>query len=252
MIPARIFQTWKDKATIPANFRAWSETFRNLNPGFQYELWDDGDNRRFIATEFPWFAEIYAGYPAEIYRVDAVRYFYLYLFGGIYADLDTACLKPLDDLTRKSGVLLGRMGIDEKFNHSIPNAIMAASPRCEFWLFVISLLMHFSVYRARPELITGPVVLKSAVDLYLANDPLFVESKVKEVARLLGDQQRPAPGKSRIELLESRRWYPLNWNDPVHDVLRQRVLSVSVPEEVDTKQLFRNSEMVTYWAHSWE
>ena len=190
-IPCRIFQTWKTKHHLPPLFSQWSRTFRDMNPEFVYDLWDDQDNLHFIQEEFPWFLASYQGYPAEIYRADAVRYFYLYKFGGIYADLDTECLRPLGGLLTLADVLLGRMGSDATFAHSIPNAIMASKPRQEFWLLVIYLLMRRATHIGRPEVLTGPVLLKTAVDLYLTRHSRFIEQWVfrftmseKEEARL--------------------------------------------------------------------
>ena len=138
IIPKRIFQTWKSKTALPENFAYWRSTFIDKNPGYHFDLWDDADNRAFIAGHFKWFLPVYDNYPAEIYRADIIRYFYLYVFGGLYADLDTQCVKALDNVLDRSGVVLGRMGTDPTFVHSIPNAVMASSPREEFWLYVIA------------------------------------------------------------------------------------------------------------------
>src|SRR5436853_425827 len=88
MIPARIFQTWKSKTDLPPTFARWSRTFKEHNPSFEHQIWDDADNRAFIRDCFPWFLPLYDKYPAEIFRADVVRYFYLYWHGGIYADMD--------------------------------------------------------------------------------------------------------------------------------------------------------------------
>lgn len=37
---------------------------------------------------YPWFLETFDGYPYPIQRADAIRYFVLHHFGGIYIDLD--------------------------------------------------------------------------------------------------------------------------------------------------------------------
>ena len=250
-IPARIFQTWKSK-TLPAPYAAWSKTFQSKNPGFTLELWDDHDNRNFIASEFPWFLKTYNAYPAEIYRVDAVRYFYLYSYGGIYADLDTECLRPLDPLLHRADVLLGRMGPSESFAHSIPNAIMASKPRQEFWLFAISLLLEFSQYHDRPELLTGPVLLKSAHDLYTAKDPVWANAATNRIRGFLRPDQQPVPGPSKIELLSSRQWFPIDWSDPIHQLLRTSVLKGQRLDDAAKAALFPESSMVTWWSHSWE
>ena len=57
-----------------------------------------------METKFPEFLDLYDGYNSEIQRADAVRYFLLYEYGGVYADLDFESLQPLDlFLGRKIG-----------------------------------------------------------------------------------------------------------------------------------------------------
>jgi mannosyltransferase OCH1-like enzyme len=250
-IPARIFQTWKNKHILPPMFLRCSQSFRQLNPGFLYECWDDADNQHFIYQNFPWFAGIFNAYPAEIYRVDAVRYFYLYLFGGIYVDMDTECLKPLDSLTQYSGVVLGRMGRDADFPHAIPNAIMASSPRAEFWLLVIFLLYSCARSSARPEYLTGSVLLKTAVERYLARNQPEVRAGINFIAKRLSVWQAPIPGESSVTLLPENEWYPIDWSNPEHQLVRQNILSGNVKLQ-NGSDLFSNSTMVTYWTHTWE
>lgn len=97
--PKIIFQTWKTHS-LPKQFAYWSETWKKYNP-YNYVLWDDKENREFVATNFNWFLPTYDGYDAGIKRADAIRYMFLYKYGGIYADLDFECLKPFDDLLEK-------------------------------------------------------------------------------------------------------------------------------------------------------
>jgi len=251
-IPARLFQTWKSKLDIPEQLFSWSASFRLKNPQFCHELWDDVDNRRFICREFPWFLETYDGYPAEIYRADAVRYFYLYVFGGIYADMDTECLKPLDQVLTMADVVLCRMGPDPSFSHSIPNAIMASKPRQEFWLLMMALLCHFAHSGGRPERQTGSILLKTAVDLYLVNDPQLASSMIETIKNRLRDDQQPCLRRSAISLLNSRAWYPIDWSDPIHLLLRRQISKGRTLDEKSKAVLFGDAWMVTYWAHTWE
>jgi mannosyltransferase OCH1-like enzyme len=39
-------------------------------------------------ARYPWFLETFDGYVYPIQRADAIRYFVLHHFGGIYIDLD--------------------------------------------------------------------------------------------------------------------------------------------------------------------
>lgn len=61
-------------------------------------LWTDAGSRDFIAKNYPWFLDTFDNYVYPIQRADAIRYFVLYHYGGIYIDLDIGCLKPLDPL----------------------------------------------------------------------------------------------------------------------------------------------------------
>ncbi|TIM49069.1 MAG: cell surface protein [Mesorhizobium sp.] len=248
-IPATIFQTWKSKVSFPDNFKMWRATFSQLNPSFETVLWDDDDNREFIKSEFPWFYEFYMRYPGEIYRADVVRYFFLYRYGGIYADLDVECLRSLDGLRREGDVMLGQMGTDP--DHSIPNAIMASKPKEEFWLLVIWIILQIKDLQRSPEYVTGPAILKSAVDLYHAKDKIILENAISTIGEMLPLNLKPQPRRSNVSILPSKSLYPLDWTDPVHQIIRMRVLSGNYLSTHEKNELFPDAWMTTYWSHSW-
>jgi mannosyltransferase OCH1-like enzyme len=251
-VGARIFQTSKSKTELPQSFAYWRSTLLDKNPAFAFTWWDDDDNRRFIAAQFPWFLEFYDRLPAGIYRADCIRYFYLYTHGGFYIDMDTEGLKPLDKFVGVKGILFGRMGTDAKFAHAIGNAIMASRPREEFWLFLIGLIRFLYGLGLRgPEALTGPIALRSAVDIYLSEEPLLATGIIKSLAKLLPAQLQPRPARSKIELLPQREWYPLDWSDQVHTPLRKAVLGGKLLTEQEKAELFPESTLVTYFSHSW-
>ena len=50
-----------------------------------------------ITHRYPWFLETWDNYPFNIERADAIRYFVLAHYGGVYIDLDDVCgLLPSD------------------------------------------------------------------------------------------------------------------------------------------------------------
>ncbi len=259
--PRLIFQTWKSKVDMPTNYARWSQSFRRLNPGFAYCLWDDFDNRRFIATHYPWFLPVYDTYPREIYRADAVRYFFLYQFGGLYADMDTECLKPLAPLFQSGDVWLGRMGKDPAFPHSIPNAIMASRPLQEFWLVAMHLLVEKAKTLADPaamvgkgpEALTGPILLKNAYDIYTTSAPSALRSLIQGIAARLPDHLQPRTRPSQVKLLAPEVWYPIDWSNMIHLRLSSEVVDFHMELGERTKHwLFPRSYLVTYWSHSWK
>lgn len=259
-IPPLIFQTWKSRSDIPVNYRYWRESFIRHNPEAQVMLWDDYDNRAFIAAEFPWFLPVYERFPREIFRADAVRYFFLFAYGGLYADMDSECLQPLHLGRRSEEVILGRMGYDTEFEHSVPNALMASRPGQAFWLLVIRNLCDMAALHrtdaamstSGPEEMTGPILLKRSFDEYQRLSRNALIERIAPISRQLDSHQKQAIAIGRITLLDRRSWYPLDWTNPFHKQLRSHLDRETRLLPADTvRWIFPRAELVTYWSHSW-
>ena len=77
--------------------RGWPEK----HPNWKYRLWGAADGRALIAEHYPHFVSTYDSYPDDVQRVDALRYFILHRFGGVYIDADIEPLGlPLDTLLK--------------------------------------------------------------------------------------------------------------------------------------------------------
>ena len=97
-----IFLTWKHKH-VPAALKACVNSCKiNLN-GAKIFFYDDQEALDFVETYYPEFLSVYLGYPSGILRADIWRVLVLYKFGGVYADIDVECLRPLDQLLEKVG-----------------------------------------------------------------------------------------------------------------------------------------------------
>lgn len=59
------------------------------------QLWTEKTSRDFIEANYAWFLRTYDGYRYPVQRVDAVRYFLLLHYGGIYLDLDNVRLQAV-------------------------------------------------------------------------------------------------------------------------------------------------------------
>lgn len=167
MIPLILHQTWISEA-IPARWQCFRDSFHRHNPGWDSMFWTDEQGRAFMAREYGWFLPIYDGYPEPIMRADALRYFLLAHYGGVYADLDCECLRPLDELLRgrqliagcepeehlaKVGALRG-LGL----NYMVCNAMLASIPGHPFWQHVFRYLKQYATYMGPLET-AGPVML---------------------------------------------------------------------------------------------
>lgn len=96
-IPRIIHQTWKSEALPPA-FRLFRDTWRRRHPDWEYRFYDDAACRRSVAAGFPELLPLYDGCPHPVQRADIFRYLIVASEGGLYADMDMACLKNVEPL----------------------------------------------------------------------------------------------------------------------------------------------------------
>lgn len=82
-----IHQTYKT-TDLPEDWKDTPRHWQEAHPDWEYKFWTDKSARDFIEKEYPWFLESFDSYIHPIQRADAIRYFALYHFGGIYADMD--------------------------------------------------------------------------------------------------------------------------------------------------------------------
>ncbi|RMD40658.1 hypothetical protein DV735_g4487, partial [Chaetothyriales sp. CBS 134920] len=132
-IPKIIHQTYINES-IPAHWLPAQQACIKLHPDYEYKLWTDDMSLEFIATEYPWFLATFKGYKYPIQRADAIRYFVLAHYGGIYIDLDDGCRRSLDPL------LSYNAWVRRTLPTGISNDIMGAVPRHPFFLRVIESL----------------------------------------------------------------------------------------------------------------
>jgi len=101
-IPRNIFQTWETK-DISDGFKSLIQTWREKNPNYAYFLYDDNERITFIKKHFG--EKVYNAYSKIIpgaFRADLWRYCILYIYGGIYVDIDTICYGELDSFLNEN------------------------------------------------------------------------------------------------------------------------------------------------------
>lgn len=168
-IPRIIHQTWKDK-NIPPEYRQFQQSWQTHLPEWTYHLWTDEENRAFLATHYDWFLPIYDKYEQPIMRVDAVRYFWMYHYGGLYVDLDFQCLKSIEPLLERKNIVIGLEPHDHlekeflqkyEFTQILCNAFMASVPKHPFWIEMIQQLIKNHL-QTDTLAATGPFCLTEA------------------------------------------------------------------------------------------
>lgn len=136
LIPKIIHQTYKTEE-IPEQWRAGQQRCRDLHPDYEYILWTDAMATAFIKEEYPWFLETFENYKYPIQRADAIRYFLLVHYGGVYIDLDDACERRLDPLLTVPAF------VRQTNPTGVSNDVMGSVPRHPFFLKVLESLIHY-------------------------------------------------------------------------------------------------------------
>jgi mannosyltransferase OCH1-like enzyme len=233
MIPKIIHQSWKTRQ-IPERWAGFQESWRHNHPDYEYRLWTDDDNRKFVAQFFPAFLPVYEGYRHPVSRADLARYLVVCHYGGVYADLDCESVKPLDDLLANHELVFGF----EPQSHSqkpavrvrgleriVCNALFASVPNHPFWAHFLPTLMHSkddgNVLEA-----AGPFVLTRAWECYPSPDEMTI---LPAGAFYPLDHFLQPNDVSQVSVADGpyaiHHWAGTWWRNAVLQNARQRILS---------------------------
>ncbi|KAG6821615.1 hypothetical protein H0H93_000124 [Arthromyces matolae] len=168
LVPRILHQTWKTDV-LPPRWQGISDACRKMHPDYEYILWTDASSREFIARYYPWFLETFDGYTYPIQRADAIRYFVLHHYGGVYLDLDIGCLRPVDPLLVYPVILPKTIPV------GVSNDLMFAQKGHPFLEQTIHNLVTFdhSWILNYPTVMfsTGPMFLSAQYGLYTSSHP---------------------------------------------------------------------------------
>ena len=130
-IPKIIWQTYKDPyKDLPEYAVAASQTWSQLNPGWQHRYMDDEKVFTFVKNEYgdEWYDIFKNKCIVGVMRADLWRYMVIYRYGGIYTDLDTVCLKPIDSWLQTEQFVDKKMIINAEYENQIAQWTFAATP----------------------------------------------------------------------------------------------------------------------------
>lgn len=142
-IPKIIHQVWEGRTepSMPARLQILARTWKEKNPDWEYHLWNGEEMDKLVETHFPEYLSLYKSFPYSVQRWDTIRYMILYLYGGVYADLDSECFRPIDGLLEDKTMCFGEEppsnNVYQGIDVLIGNAFMASKPKHEGWLKVL-------------------------------------------------------------------------------------------------------------------
>jgi mannosyltransferase OCH1-like enzyme len=194
-IPPIIHQSWKtdmvpefvyggNSGADIKNISQFIGTWTKKNPTWTYMFWRDEDNMRMFETtpELEPFVEAFKMDIPGVARADFSRYAYMYLFGGVYADIDFECFLPFDVLSETFDLILSSEPVDHTVAlYDMPevacNAFMASKPGHDFWLLVMQKITEAiksdkgALCRRDANFCTGPQRLQKVYEEYAIYNP---------------------------------------------------------------------------------
>ncbi|KAJ5198784.1 uncharacterized protein N7498_007901 [Penicillium cinerascens] len=131
-----VFHDWKNQS-MPADWKKNRQNCIDLNPDWEHKLWSEEESRVFIEEHYHWFLRAYDGYEHRVQRIDALRYFLLRNYGGIYLDLDNGCLESLEPL------LYYPIFTTDGGRGALSNNILGSYPHHPFWKLLTESLIPY-------------------------------------------------------------------------------------------------------------
>lgn len=187
-IPKNIWHTYKSFEQLPTRSLPCINSWVSLNPGWGQQFYSDADILEFFQNFFaPEITDLLHSLPLGVMKADLWRYAMLWEFGGIYTDIDTVCVEPLDtwlDATNGKGL---QVACESGHPYFCQWTIVAA-PRHPALKHAIDLIGERvaatgGVDESMPHYVhhyTGPDLWTAAIQRYLGSDeepPVLCEDR---------------------------------------------------------------------------
>lgn len=233
-IPKIIHQVWGGDNPLPKHFVEFSGTWKEHHPEWKYEFWDDARIDKFVKEHYPQYYDMFNDFAYNMQRWDTVRYMMMDIYGGIYADFDSECFKPIDELIDGMECLFSlEPNESAKINKTeiqLATAIMGSAPGHPFMKDVI----------------------KNIFDNFKKVDFTNITTKVMDVVRstgpvMLTNSYDNYPHREDINIIPHKYFsYFTHWETTV-------ILSGEMPEEMENAFEKRIEEAYTvhYYFYDW-
>ena len=183
MIPKIIHQIYWDfsgeNKPPPKKWVEYSKVLKKNNQNWIYKLWDEKSCLNLLVNNYPWFLDTYNNYKYQLQKVDSMRPFLLYHFGGIYFDMDFKCVKNITNFFKKKGVYLA-----ESSHFGLTNALMASSKNHPFWKKVFSEMVKnrqkkfYQIHHLYMMQSTGPLLITNCYNKYKTSDIYIIPKEL--------------------------------------------------------------------------
>jgi mannosyltransferase OCH1-like enzyme len=175
MIPKTIWQTYETTSEeLNSKAKDGIETWKNLNPGWSHGYMSGQDREDFFKTEFG--GEVFDTYmklPLGVMKAGLWRFGILYINGGVYADLDTECISPIDSWLDPQYDMVVDIERDTPW---YATQVIAASKGHKF----LEDALNMAVERARDGIVEQQHMVHYYTDVAMFTDSLFKSMNITD------------------------------------------------------------------------
>lgn len=130
-IPKIIHTSFKTYESIPKEYNEVFKSWKVTNPDWEVKFYSYKDNDIIVKNNFPWLYDTYKNFYFDEQRLDMAKACYLYLYGGLYVDVNYLPLANIGPLFYKSNAELYFAYSNE---NTIVTSFIASKPKSSFWL----------------------------------------------------------------------------------------------------------------------
>tara|TARA_B100000886_G_scaffold270420_1_gene194400 strand:- start:881 stop:1735 length:855 start_codon:yes stop_codon:yes gene_type:complete len=202
LVPKLIHQIWLGDKKLPKNSIPWMKSWKKYNPDWEYKLWNEKNIKELNIKNF----DVYSKKINPGYRSDILRYIILKKFGGLYADTDFECLKPIPSDILKYKFIAGTMFGDNPY---IGNSILLSKPN---FILLDNILTHIKSTKYKNDI---NHIIKNSGPENVTKEYFSLKKKIKD----------------QILILPSNYFYPypnFRINDQINKYLEIEEISIGI------------------------
>jgi len=240
-IPKIIHQIWiQGEENIPDDLIVNNRKIKELHPEWKYILWDEITILELLKkTNSEWYKNYYK-FDYLHQKVDYAKLIILYIYGGIFIDMDAYTIKKLDGLINKYGEYdfivsyakeinpIVNFSVCRRFGKCLNNGIFLGKPNTDILNYMIGNISYeCSMFKSKIDCIantTGPVYFDTNLFKYINNDDNKNKSKI---LILDSDYLEPCTldvcevtGNTYIKHVHSQSWI----NDYIKDFIKLYII----------------------------
>mmetsp|Transcript_6983 Transcript_6983/g.9125 ORF Transcript_6983/g.9125 Transcript_6983/m.9125 type:complete len:331 (+) Transcript_6983:98-1090(+) len=197
---------WQGLEELPEKYTHPLSTWRSINPDWTVIVWSEKSIFLMMEQFFPRYVKMMNDYTYMIQKIDAAKYFFLEVFGGIYSDMDQICINRIEKIcdaeTEKADIVCSLLTEDKtlivlssaftyKDGPFCNNAFCISKPRAEAWQHIRQVLVkkrvanRLHMKEAQVLNTTGPCVFTAGIRSAIAFEKDLTGSNEIDSIRLL-------------------------------------------------------------------